>query len=107
MWAEKHKTILGKVGIAKEATGSYIDDLLVDATTATREAVISHLNKFGIRAKHSEPLEVRAALGHQMRKDPTRKLVFRRENQIPDVKDERRRELFSTSLVINRSEARG
>lgn len=54
--------ILGKDEIVKKITSSYINNILVDETTATAEEVISHLNKFGLAAKHQELLEDGAAL---------------------------------------------
>lgn len=80
------ETNFDKDEIVKKSARSYIDDILAEKTTATAEEMISHLNKFGLTTKQLEPLESGAGLELRLMKNRT--LIFRRENEIPDVKDE-------------------
>lgn len=78
----------------EKTISSYIDAILVEETKDTTEEVISQLNKFRLTAKQPEPLDVRSTLTFELMNDETRKLVFRRLNEIPNVKDDlQRREL--------------
>ena len=53
-----------------------------------RADMISQFNKFRLKAKQPKPLAGESALGLQLTKDGTGKLIFERQNEISDVKDD-------------------
>ena len=89
------KTVLKKGSKTKEATNSYIDDIMVDVMKISTKEAVEHLKGFGLTAKSPESLDGGAALGLKLM-NKTRKLIFRRGNEIPVIEGEiSRRELFS------------
>ena len=89
------KTVLGINERIKEATISYIDDILVNESVATTEEVIRHLNMYGLITKAPESLDGGAALGLRLERIAG-ELMFRRGNEVPEVSSMlTRRELFS------------
>ena len=89
------KTVLKKGSKTKEATNSYINDIMVDVTKISTKEVVEHLKGFGLTAKSPESLDGGAALGFKLM-NKTGKLMFRRGNEIPEKEGEiNRRELFS------------
>ncbi|GAB1600005.1 hypothetical protein Ahia01_000278000, partial [Argonauta hians] len=90
------KTVLSMDQGIREATSSYIDDILVDETSVKGEEVVRHLARFGLVAKQPEPLAGGAALGLQLMLGKTGELEFRRGNELPELLSPlSRRELFS------------
>ena len=90
------RKILGKMDKVDSAVSSYIDDLIINETEVTMEGVVAHLRKFGLISKLPESMDGGKALRLRLKRDETGKLQFRRENKIPQTKEEqRRRELFS------------
>lgn len=90
------KTVLKKGSRTKEATDSYIDDIMVDVTKISTQEVVEHLKGFGLAAKSPESLDGGAALGLKLMKNKMGALMFRRGNEIPEMGGEiSRRELFS------------
>ena len=89
------KTVSKKGSKTKEATDSYIDDLMVDVTKISTKEVVEHLKGFGLTAESPELLDRGAALGLKLM-NKTEKLMFRRGNEIPEIEGEiSRQELFS------------
>ena len=89
------KTVLKKGSKTKEATDSYIDNIMVDVMKISTKEVVEHLKGFGLIAKSPESLDRGVALGHKLM-NKTGKLMFRRSNKIPAIEGEiSRRELFS------------
>lgn len=92
------KHVLSKSNIVKSATKSYIDDILVNENIVTADAVIKHLNEYGLVTKNAEPLEGGAALGLSLKSNRCGELMFSRSNDIPspdDITHLTKRELFS------------
>ena len=88
------KMVLKKGRKTKEATNSYIDDIMVDVTKISTKEVVEHLKGFGLTAKSPESLDGGAALGLKLM-NKTGKRMFRRGNKIPKIGEISRRELFS------------
>ncbi|KAF2343958.1 hypothetical protein FHG87_025286 [Trinorchestia longiramus] len=89
------KHVLSINDTIKNATSSYIDDILVDETKVSVTEVVSHLNKFGLITKVPEALDGGAVLGLRLSK-VGEELMFHRGNKIPEIADAlTRRELFS------------
>ena len=88
------KTVLKKGSKTKEATDSYSDNIMVDVTKISTKEVVEHLKEFGITAKSPESLDREVALGLKLM-NKTGKLMFRRGNEIPEIGELSRRELFS------------
>ncbi|KAF2348571.1 hypothetical protein FHG87_020672 [Trinorchestia longiramus] len=89
------KHVLSIDDTIKNATSSYIDDILVDETKISVTEVVSHLNKFGLITKAPEALDGGAVLGLRLSK-VGEELMFHRGNKIPKIADAlTRRELFS------------
>ena len=89
------KTVLKKGSKTKEATDSYIYDIMIEVTKISTKEVVEHLKGFRQTAKSPESLDGGAALGLKLM-NKTRKLMFRRGNEIPEIEGEiSRRELFS------------
>ena len=89
------KTVLKKGSKTKEATDSYIDDIMVDVTKTSTKVVVEHLKGFGLTAKSPEALDGGAAVDLKLM-NKTGKPMFRRGNEIPEIEGEiSRRELFS------------
>ncbi|KAF2347666.1 Integrase catalytic core [Trinorchestia longiramus] len=89
------KHVLSIDDTIKNATSSYIDDILVDETKVSVTEVVSHLNKFGLKTKAPEALDGGAVLGRRLSK-VGEELMFHRGNKIPEIADAlTRRELFS------------
>ena len=86
--------MLKKGSKTKEATDSYIDDIMVDVTKISTKEVVEHLKGFGLIAKSPESLDGRAALGLKLM-NKMGKWMFRRGNEIPAIGEISRRELFS------------
>ena len=86
--------VLKKGSKTKEATDSYIDDIMVDVTKTLTKEVVEHLKGFGLTAKSPESLEGGVALDLKLM-NKTGKLMFRRGNEIPEIGEISRRELFS------------
>ena len=90
------KTVLTKDDAGKIATGSYINDVLVENARVTSEKMRDHINTYGLTAKPSEWLENGMAQGLKIQWIKAGKLMFRRGNEIPEVMDGlTKRELFS------------
>ena len=91
------KTVLAKEQEINEGTSSFMDDILVETSKVTPEAVVKHLQQYGLEAKEPENLEGGAALGLKLRRGPNgNNLEFTRGNEIPPVGDRvSRKELFS------------
>ena len=89
------KTVSKKGSKTKEATDSYIDDIMVDVMKISTKEVVEHLKGFGLTAKSPKSLDGGAALGLKLM-NKTGKLMFRRGKEIPEIEGEiSRRELFS------------
>ena len=88
------KTVLKKGSKTKEATDSYIDDIMVDVTKISTKEVVEHLKGCGLTAKSPESLDGGVALGLKLM-NKTGKLMFRRGNEIPAIGEISRQELFS------------
>ena len=69
------KTVLKRGSKTKEATDSYIDDIMVDVTKISTKKVVEHLKGFGLTAKSPESLNGGAALGLRLM-NKTGKLMF-------------------------------
>lgn len=90
------KTVLAKDQKIKQATSSYIDDIMVDVSRVSAESVVKHLGEYGLTAKPPEKLDEGAALGLKLKKGSQGKLMFSRANEVPEVnKEMTRKELFS------------
>ena len=50
------KSVLARNESIKGATSSYIDDILVDESKVSSDAVIEHLRKYGLITNDPEPL---------------------------------------------------
>ena len=88
--------VLGQDLEIKDATSSYIDDVLVNTTKVSSTKVAAHLERYGLKSKPPEKLEGGAALGLKLKKMANGCLGFSRGNQVPEVTDQlTRRELFS------------
>ena len=87
------KTVLKKGSKAKEATDSYINNIMVDVTKISTKEVVEHLKGFGLTAKSPESLDRGAALALKLM-NKTGKLMFRRGNEIPEIGEISRQELF-------------
>ena len=57
------KSVLARNESIKGATSSYIDDILVDESKVSSDAVVEHLRKYWLVTKDSGPMNVGAALG--------------------------------------------
>ena len=89
------KTVLKKGSKTKDATNSYIDDIMVDVMGIYTKEVVEHLKEFGLTAKSPESLDGGVALGLKLM-NKMGKLMFRRGNEIPETEGEISRwELFS------------
>ena len=89
------KMVLKKGSKTKEVTNSYIDGMMVDVMKISTKEVLEHLKGFGLTAKSPESLDGGAALGLKLM-NKMGKLMFRRDNEIPEIEGEiSRRELFS------------
>lgn len=89
------KHVLGMDGRIKEATSSYIDDILVNEDIVSADVVIGHLNKYGLVTKPPEAIDGAAVLGLRLTKVGS-DLVFHRNTVIPDVPEAlTKRKLFS------------
>lgn len=90
------KTVLSKSEKIREATSSYIDDILVDTSRVSAAELIHHLNRYGLATKSPEPLDGGVALGLKIKRNRMGELSFGRGNELPDVsRCLTRRELFS------------
>ena len=74
------KTVLTKEDAVKRATGTYINDILVEEAEVTAAKVRDHINTYGLTAKLSESSENKMALGWKLRQNNPGKLMFRRGN---------------------------
>ena len=52
----------------REATDSYIDNIMIDLRKVSTNEVVDHLKKFGLITKPPEPLERGVALGLKLKK---------------------------------------
>jgi ribonuclease HI len=80
------------------ATSHYIDDIIVDTSVVSLQAVSAHLEKYGLITKPPERIEESRVLGLQMSRGPDGRLVWHRGNSVPEVlvsENLTRRELFS------------
>ena len=90
------KWVLDQDDKVKEATSSYIDDILVNTSKTSSNSVVSHLGQYGLKSKSPECLDGGAALGLKLRKLADGSYMFSRGNQVPEIPDKlSRRELFS------------
>ena len=90
------KEVLGTSREIKEATSSYIDDIIVDTEATQTEKVINHLRDYGLETKPAEKLDEAAVLGLKVRMSDQGVLKFGRANVIPEIGNKiTRRELFS------------
>ena len=92
-------TILNKVlaqdEVIREGTDSYVDDVIVENSVVSAEAVIEHLSRFGLEAKCPEQLEGARVLGLQIKKIDD-DFEWRRGNAVDPPNDAlTRRQLFS------------
>ena len=81
----------------KQATDSYLDDILVREEIASAEEVARHLERFGLKCKSPEPFDSSRVLGLQLIREKG-KLLWRRGNLLEwpiDVTGMTRRRLFS------------
>ena len=84
-------------GDIKEATDSYIDDIIVNTEMVEISDVVAHLMRYGLEVKVPEKFDSSRVLGLQIFKD-ARGRHWRRGNEIPEVGPHEtitRRELFS------------
>ena len=90
------KTVLAEREDIKNATSSYIDDIMIDISRVPTSEVVIHLEKKGLKAKQPETLEGGAVLGLKLHRSLDGSLRFSRANEIPNVGNKlTRRELFS------------
>ena len=90
------KSVLDEDEQVREATSSYIDDILVNTSKVPSETVVAHLERFGLKSKTPECLDGGAALGLKLQKQDDGTMVFCRGNEVPEVPPSMsRRELFS------------
>nr|XP_027233814.1 uncharacterized protein LOC113825211 [Penaeus vannamei] len=91
------RTVLSNGEGMLTATNSYIDDILVDEMRVAASTVVEHLQQYGLVTKQPEPLGGgSAAVCLRLEMNKNGELIFRRGNEIPEVKDNlSRRELFS------------
>ena len=89
------KSVLARNESIKGATSPYINDIFVDESKVSSDAVIGHLKKYGLITKDPEPLNGGAALGLKLTTKDSN-LWLSRGNKLP-VKSNKltRRELFS------------
>ena len=95
------KAVLNKVleqdPVVRAGTSAYVDDIMVDEATVTADAVITHLEKFGLKSKPPERVDQgMRALGMRVKKEGN-EVVWRRDGELSQGPRERitRRELFS------------
>ena len=101
IWVELRPCIMSKIlknlltrnGI-KDATSSYIDDILVNKTQVSSDLVVEQLKKYGLITKDPEPPNGGAVLGLKLTtKDSS--LCFSRGNKLTVASDKfTRREIF-------------
>ena len=90
------KEVLAHSTEMKEATSSYIDDIIVNTNVTTTEKLITHLRDYGLETKPAEKLDEAAVLGLKVHVGHEGILRFRRANVIPSIENNvTRRELFS------------
>ena len=90
------KTVLAKDVEIGNATSSFIDDIHVDQSKVTSDAVVKHLKNNGLVAKAPEALDGGAALGLKLRRADDGTLMYNRANVIPDVGEKlTKKELYS------------
>ena len=90
------KTVLSQSDKIRDATSSYIDDILLNESQVPAVELVDHLHTFGLTSKPPEPLEGGAVLGLKLYRSRTGDLIFRRGNELPVVPESlTRRELFS------------
>jgi transposase InsO family protein len=92
--------ILGKVlsldPRIREATGFYLDDIIVNEDMVSAEQVSEHLSKYGLVAKPPQKLENSRVLGLQLKKEEGGDIGWSRGNTLPEVTFPiTRRQLFS------------
>ncbi|GFN80839.1 Pol polyprotein [Plakobranchus ocellatus] len=93
------KWVLAQKPEIKQATSSYIDDIMVDVSDITAGDVVAHLKDYGLESKNPEKLNEGAVLVLRLDRDQRGDLIFSRANEIPNVDqlDSRlsRRDVFS------------
>ena len=79
----------------RQATDSYIDDIIVNEDIVSAEEVINHLKTYGLEAKPPESINGGRILGLRVRKIGS-KLHWKRDSDIPNISDKAtKRDLFS------------
>ncbi|GFO06854.1 Gag-pro-pol polyprotein [Plakobranchus ocellatus] len=79
------KWVLAQKLEIKQATSSYIDDIMVDVSDITAGDVVAHLKDYGLESKNPEKLDEGAVLGLKLDRDQQGDLIFSRANEIPNV----------------------
>lgn len=70
------------------ATNSYMNDILVDEMRVAALIVFEHLEQYGLLRKQPEPLGGGSvALGLRLEMSKNGELMFRRGNEVPEVKE--------------------
>ena len=94
------KTVLMKSNKMREATVSYIDNIIIDVMKVLTKQVVDHLKEFEQTTKSLEPLEEEQHWALKMDKRKNSELVIKRGYEIPQVTEDMSRwELF---LVIGK-----
>ena len=89
------EVLAAKVEI-KEATSSYIDDIIVSTRKTDVKKVVEHLREYGLETKPVEEIEGASVLGLKIQRCPAGSLMFGRGNNIPEERENMtRRELYS------------
>ncbi|GFO16630.1 Pol polyprotein [Plakobranchus ocellatus] len=93
------KWVLAQKPEIKQATSSYIDDIMVDVSDITVGDVVAHLKDYGLESKNPEKLDEGAVLSLKLDRDQRGDLIFSRANEIPNVdqldSELSRRDVFS------------
>lgn len=79
------KSILGKMDRIRRATNSYIDDNLGDKTVVLAMEVVRYLKEFELIVKPPDSIAGEAVLILKLQRDKTSVLVFRSEDEIPEL----------------------
>ncbi|GFO30150.1 Pol polyprotein [Plakobranchus ocellatus] len=79
------KWVLAQKPEIKQATSSFIDDIMLDVSDINAGDVVAHLKDYGLESKNPEKLDEGAVLGLKLDRDQREDLIFSRANEIPNV----------------------
>ena len=90
------QTVLSLNPVVRDATDSYIDDIVVNESMVTSAEVRTLLLKYGLITKDPVALDGARVLGLHVHKDRTGSFMWKRDNVLPEGGDEpSKRQLFS------------